>query len=64
MISAFSVRSKFEKFSEQWKPKVIGSLNDSHVKIARLQGEFIWHHHENEDELFYIVKGQLSIHLR
>jgi mannose-6-phosphate isomerase-like protein (cupin superfamily) len=63
-IKAFSLMSKFEKFTEQWQPKIIGEFNDSHVKIAKLEGEFIWHHHDNEDELFYVVKGQLTIELK
>ncbi len=64
MIKAFSLNSKFEKFKEQWQPKIIGEFNDSHVKIAKLQGDFIWHHHDNEDELFYVVKGQLTIEMK
>jgi mannose-6-phosphate isomerase-like protein (cupin superfamily) len=63
-IQAFSVVEKFSKFSEEWKPKIIGEINDSHVKVAKLKGEFIWHHHEQEDELFYVVRGELLIHLR
>jgi mannose-6-phosphate isomerase-like protein (cupin superfamily) len=55
---------KFQKFTEQWQPKIIGELNDAHVKIAKVQGDFIWHAHENEDELFCIVKGRLEIHIR
>lgn len=63
-LVAFTVADKFGKFTEQWQPKIIGEINDSHVKIARVQGEFIWHRHEKEDELFYLVKGSLEIHLR
>ena len=48
-LVAFTVADKFGKFTEQWQPKIIGVINDSHVKIARVQGEFVWHRHENED---------------
>lgn len=64
MIKTFSLLGKFEKFTDRWQPKIIGELNESYVKIAKLHGEFIWHHHEQEDELFYIVKGELTIHLQ
>lgn len=55
---------KFGLFSEHWTPKLIGEVNDFQVKIAKLQGEFIWHKHDNEDELFMVIKGQLTIKLR
>lgn len=59
-----NVAQKFGLFEEQWSPKIIGELNDSYVKIAKLQGEFLWHLHEAEDELFYVIKGRLVIKLR
>lgn len=52
---------KFSLFSEHWSPKIVGELNDSYIKLAKLKGEFVWHHHDNEDELFFVVKGQLLI---
>jgi len=64
MVHAFSVERKFDLFSDRWKPKIVGEINESHVKIAKIEGEFVWHHHENEDELFYVVKGRLEIDLR
>jgi mannose-6-phosphate isomerase-like protein (cupin superfamily) len=64
MIQVINLAQKFDLFDEQWQPKIVGELNDSYVKIARVQGEFIWHHHENEDELFYVVKGTLILKLR
>jgi len=54
---------KFSQFEEHWKPKIVGELNNQYVKLAKLKGEFVWHHHENEDELFMVVKGQLTIKL-
>jgi mannose-6-phosphate isomerase-like protein (cupin superfamily) len=51
-------------FSEHWQPRIVGELNGQHVKVVKLRGEFVWHHHENEDELFLVVKGSLTIQLR
>ena len=55
---------KFNLFHEYWSPKIAGELNDSYVKLAKLKGEFVWHQHEAEDELFLVVKGKLLIKLR
>jgi mannose-6-phosphate isomerase-like protein (cupin superfamily) len=52
---------KFSLFTEHWSPKIVGELNDSYIKLAKLKGEFVWHHHDDEDELFLIVKGKLLI---
>jgi len=64
MTEKINLTQKFSIFSDHWSPKIVGELNDSHVKLARLKGEFVWHHHENEDELFLVVKGKLLIKLR
>ena len=64
MMELVNLDKKFSLFNEYWKPKLIGELNGQHVKIAKLKGEFIWHQHENEDEMFLIHKGQLTIELR
>jgi mannose-6-phosphate isomerase-like protein (cupin superfamily) len=64
MIELIDIAQKFELFSEHWSPKVVGELNDSYVKLVRLRGEFVWHHHDNEDELFLVIKGRLIIKLR
>jgi len=58
------IAQKFSLFHEHWSPKIVGELNDSYVKLAKLKGEFIWHRHEMEDELFLVVKGELLIKLR
>ena len=55
---------KFSMFNDLWSPKIVGELNDSHVKLVKLHGEFVWHHHVTEDELFLVVKGNLQIKLR
>lgn len=55
---------KFALFDDYWSPRLVGELNGQQVKLAKLKGEFVWHHHEAEDELFYVVKGSLIIKLR
>ena len=59
-----NLAQKFSLFSEHWSPKIVGELNDSYVKLVKVKGEFTWHSHENEDELFLVVKGRLTIRLR
>lgn len=59
-----NLAQKFNLFQEYWSPKIVGELNDSYVKLAKLKGEFVWHHHDTEDELFLVIKGRLLIKLR
>lgn len=59
-----NLSQKFNLFSEHWSPKVVGELNEQYVKLAKLKGEFVWHHHQNEDELFLVIKGRLRMLLR
>lgn len=59
-----NLQEKFALFNEQWTPKLLGELNGQAIKIAKVEGEFVWHSHEEEDELFFVVKGQLTIRLR
>lgn len=59
-----NLEQKFSLFTEQWSPKIAGELNGQHVKLAKLQGEFVWHKHDAEDELFLVVKGVLDIEFR
>ena len=59
-----NLTEKFSKFSNYWSPKIAGELNDSYIKLVKLKGEFVWHHHDQEDELFLVVKGKLLIKLR
>jgi mannose-6-phosphate isomerase-like protein (cupin superfamily) len=63
-IKTVNLAEKFARFSEHWSPKVAADLNDSYVKLAKLHGEFVWHDHPQEDELFLVVKGRLRIDLR
>ena len=55
---------KFSLFQDYWSPRIVGELNDSYIKLVKFKGEFVWHHHETEDELFLVVKGSLLIKLR
>lgn len=59
-----NINEKFSLFSELWQPRIVAELNGQYVKLARLKGEFIWHQHESEDEMFMVIKGQLTIKLR
>lgn len=64
MIEKINLADKFAQIGELWSPRIAAELNDSHVKLAKLHGEFVWHHHEAEDELFLVVSGRLRILLR
>lgn len=55
---------KFSQISELWSPKIVGELNGQLVKLVKVKGEFVWHHHQAEDELFLVVRGRLDMHLR
>ena len=61
IIKSINLMEKFSLFDKEWTPYVIGELNDQQVKICKLKGDFIWHKHENEDELFMVVRGTLFI---
>jgi len=63
-MRTISLSEKLAQFSEYWSPRIVGELNDSHVKLVKLKGEFVWHQHENEEELFLVIKGKLLIKLR
>jgi len=54
----------FGRFTDAWSPKIVGDVNDMHVKVVKLRGEFVWHHHDAEDELFLVVAGRLRMQLR
>ena len=64
MIETINLAQKFSLIHEYWSPRIAGELNDAYIKLARLRGEFLWHQHEREDELFLVVKGTLRIRLR
>ena len=63
-MNAINLNHKFSLFNDLWNPRVIAGLNGQQVKIAKVKGEFVWHDHKNEDELFFIVKGTLKMEFR
>ena len=64
MVQVINLRDKFELFGDLWNPRIVEELNDNYVKLAKVQGELVWHRHDDEDELFLVVRGRLTIHLR
>ena len=63
-VDKINLREKFAHFSDYWSPKIVGDINDAQVKLVKIRGEFTWHHHDIEDELFLVVKGRLLMRLR
>ena len=64
MIEKVNLSEKFGLFGEHWSPKIAGEVNDSYVKLVKFSGDFVWHRHEDEDEMFLVVKGEITIRLR
>jgi mannose-6-phosphate isomerase-like protein (cupin superfamily) len=60
-MEKINLAEKFSLFKEQWSPKIVGELNGQMVKLVKFQGPFVWHHHDHEDELFYVVKGSFDM---
>src|SRR5213083_1608434 len=63
-VRKVNLTEMFGRFKDQWSPKIVGEVNDSLVKLTKLKGEFVWHHHEKEDELFLVVRGRMRVSLR
>jgi mannose-6-phosphate isomerase-like protein (cupin superfamily) len=63
-ISKVNIEEKLALFTEYWSPKIVGELNGQHVKLVKFKGEFVWHKHDNEDELFYVLKGSFKMEYR
>jgi mannose-6-phosphate isomerase-like protein (cupin superfamily) len=63
-VNKVSLAEKLSTFDEHWSPRIVGELNGQHVKLAKLSGEFVWHHHDDEDEMFLVLKGRLRMRLR
>ena len=63
-IEKINIADKLTRFTDTWSPKVVGEINDAYVKLVKLKGEFVWHHHDHEDEMFLVVKGHLLMRLR
>lgn len=64
MLEKVVLAEKLAQFTDCWSPRIAGQVGDFHVKLAKLHGEFVWHHHEREDELFLVIRGHLTIQLR
>ena len=63
-MTKVNVRQKLSLFNEQWKPKIVGELNNQCVKLVKFEGPFVWHHHDDEDEMFFVVKGRFRMEYR
>jgi mannose-6-phosphate isomerase-like protein (cupin superfamily) len=63
-MHTINISQKFAQISERWNPKILGEVNDSYIKAVKISGEFVWHHHDNEDEMFLVVKGMLRMKFR
>lgn len=63
-MDVVNLEEKFNRFSDYWSPKIVGELNGQYIKLVKLKGKFVWHQHDQEDELFLVVKGRLRIMLR
>ena len=59
-----NLAEKLKLFNDYWHPRIVGELNDSHVKVVKVKGEFVWHHHDHEDELFLVLNGRLQMQFR
>jgi mannose-6-phosphate isomerase-like protein (cupin superfamily) len=63
-VEKVNVAQKLSLFGEQWSPKIVGELNGQHVKLVKFSGEFVWHHHDDEDEMFLVVNGRFRMEFR
>ena len=63
-VEKINLADKLSKISDYWNPRIIGELNNQYVKLAKFKGEFVWHKHENEDEMFYVLKGNFTMKFR
>lgn len=63
-MESVNIQSKLAAFSEHWSPKIVGELNGQYVKLVKFKGEYVWHHHAHEDELFLVVDGEFDLHFR
>ena len=64
MVEKVNLADMFGRFDTHWDPRIVGELNGQHVKLVKFCGEFVWHHHDTEDELFLVVKGRFEMQLR
>jgi mannose-6-phosphate isomerase-like protein (cupin superfamily) len=64
MIQVINLAERFNKIPDYWHPRIVGQVNDMHLKLVKVQGDFVWHHHDTEDEMFLVIEGTLTIKLR
>ncbi len=64
MIESINLDEKFQQIREHWSPKIAGQVNDTAIKLVKFKGDFVWHHHDHEDEMFLVVKGRFTMRLR
>lgn len=64
LVEKVNLAEKLARFNDTWSPKIVGEINDAYVKLVKLKGEFVWHHHADEDEMFLVIKGRLLMRLR
>ena len=63
-VKVVNTKEKLDLIQKYWDPKIAGEMNDDKVQLVKIKGQFVWHHHEKEDELFYVLKGHLIVHFR
>ena len=63
-MEVIDISQKFLQFTDHWSPKIVAQMNDNHIKLVKIQGEFIWHSHPETDEVFFVIEGSMGIHLR
>ncbi len=63
-IDKVNIQTKLSHIQDHWNPRIVGELNGQHVRLVKFQGQFVWHKHDNEDELFYVLKGQFDMEFR
>lgn len=64
MSEKVNTAEKLSRFSDHWNPRIVGELNGQHVKLVKFKGEFVWHKHDNEDEMFYVLEGEFNMEFR
>ena len=63
-MTVINIAEKLSQFNDHWSPKIVGELNGQHVKLVKAEGEFVWHHHDHEDEMFLVIKGSFDMEYR
>jgi mannose-6-phosphate isomerase-like protein (cupin superfamily) len=64
LVDTINLADKLRQFDEHWSPRIIGQVNDTHIKLVKVSGDFLWHRHDDEDELFFVLSGRLTMRFR